>query len=424
MQLDNQIFDLIQEEKERQQNGLELIASENFVSDQVMQAQGSILTNKYAEGYPGKRYYGGCEIVDIVEQIAIDRAKELFGAEYVNVQPHSGSQANTAVFAACLQPGDTILGFDLSHGGHLTHGSPVNFSGKLYNPVFYGVDKETGRIDYNHIEAQAKKHQPKLIIAGASAYSRDMDFERFRKIADSVGAILMADISHPAGLIAKGILNDPLPHCHVVTTTTHKTLRGPRGGMILIGKDFDNPFGETLKSGKPKKMSTLINSAVFPGNQGGPLEHVIAAKAIAFGEALTDEFLEYQLQVKENAAAMAAAFVGKGYHIISGGTDNHMMLIDLRNKDISGKDAEIALGKADITVNKNMVPFDDKSPFVTSGIRIGTPAVTTRGLKETDMQQVVDFIDEAIQNHDNDAALAAIGERVEEMMSARRLFVM
>ncbi|MFN0729322.1 serine hydroxymethyltransferase [Polaribacter gochangensis] len=424
MQLDNQIFDLIQEEKERQQNGLELIASENFVSDQVMQAQGSILTNKYAEGYPGKRYYGGCEIVDIVEQIAIDRAKELFGAEYVNVQPHSGSQANTAVFAACLQPGDTILGFDLSHGGHLTHGSPVNFSGKLYNPVFYGVDKETGRIDYNHIEAQAKKHQPKLIIAGASAYSRDMDFERFRKIADSVGAILMADISHPAGLIAKGILNDPLPHCHVVTTTTHKTLRGPRGGMILIGKDFDNPFGETLKSGKPKKMSTLINSAVFPGNQGGPLEHVIAAKAVAFGEALTDEFLEYQLQVKENAAAMAAAFVAKGYHIISGGTDNHMMLIDLRNKNISGKDAEIALGKADITVNKNMVPFDDKSPFVTSGIRVGTPAVTTRGLKAEDMQQVVDFIDEAIQNHDNDAALAAIGERVEEMMSARRLFVM
>jgi len=391
MQLDNQIFDLIQEEKERQQNGLELIASENFVSDQVMQAQGSILTNKYAEGYPGKRYYGGCEIVDIVEQIAIDRAKELFGAEYVNVQPHSGSQANTAVFAACLQPGDTILGFDLSHGGHLTHGSPVNFSGKLYNPVFYGVDKETGRIDYNHIEAQAKKHQPKLIIAGASAYSRDMDFERFRKIADSVGAILMADISHPAGLIAKGILNDPLPHCHVVTTTTHKTLRGPRGGMILIGKDFDNPFGETLKSGKPKKMSTLINSAVFPGNQGGPLEHVIAAKAVAFGEALTDEFLEYQLQVKENAAAMAAAFVAKGYHIISGGTDNHMMLIDLRNKNISGKDAEIALGKADITVNKNMVPFDDKSPFVTSGIRVGTPAVTTRGLKDEHMKKEVDF---------------------------------
>ncbi|AUC84227.1 serine hydroxymethyltransferase [Polaribacter sp. ALD11] len=424
MQLDNQIFDLIQEEKERQLNGLELIASENFVSDQVMQAQGSILTNKYAEGYPGKRYYGGCEIVDIVEQIAIDRAKELFGAEYVNVQPHSGSQANTAVFAACLKPGDTILGFDLSHGGHLTHGSSVNFSGKLYNPTFYGVDKETGIIDYDHVAQQAKEHKPKLIIAGASAYSRDIDFEKFREIADSVGAILMADISHPAGLIAKGILNDPLPHCHIVTTTTHKTLRGPRGGMIMIGKDFDNPFGETLKSGKPKKMSTLINSAVFPGNQGGPLEHVIAAKAIAFGEALTDEFLEYQIQVKENAAAMAKEFVAKGYNIISGGTDNHCMLIDLRNKDISGKDAEIALGKADITVNKNMVPFDDKSPFVTSGIRIGTPAITTRGLKVEDMKAVVDFIDEAIQNAENEEALHEIGERVSEMMSARRLFVM
>jgi glycine hydroxymethyltransferase len=424
MQLDNQIFDLIQEEKERQQNGLELIASENFVSDEVMRAQGSILTNKYAEGYPGKRYYGGCEVVDVIEQIAIDRAKELFGAEYVNVQPHSGSQANTAVFAACLKPGDTILGFDLSHGGHLTHGSPVNFSGKLYNPVFYGVDKETGYIDYNHLEEQANTHKPKLIIAGASAYSRDIDFKKFREIADSVGAILMADISHPAGLIAKGILNDPLPHCHIVTTTTHKTLRGPRGGMIMIGKDFENPFGETLKSGKPKKMSTLINSAVFPGNQGGPLEHVIAAKAVAFGEALTDEFLEYQIQVKENAAAMAKAFVEKGYDIISGGTDNHCMLIDLRNKDISGKDAEIALGKAEITVNKNMVPFDDKSPFVTSGIRVGTAAVTTRGLKASDMQQVVDFIDEAIQNHDNEEALSEIGERVEEMMSSRRLFVM
>ena len=424
MQLDNQIFDLIQEEKERQQNGLELIASENFVSDQVMAAQGSVLTNKYAEGYPGKRYYGGCEVVDVVEQIAIDRAKELFGAEFVNVQPHSGSQANTAVFAACLNPGDTILGFDLSHGGHLTHGSPVNFSGKLYNPVFYGVVKETGIIDYNHLKQQATTHKPKLIIAGASAYSRDIDFKKFREVADSVGAILMADISHPAGLIAKGILNDPLPHCHIVTTTTHKTLRGPRGGMIMIGKDFENPFGLTLKSGKLKKMSTLINSAVFPGNQGGPLEHVIAAKAIAFGEALTDEFLEYQLQVKENAAAMAAAFVAKGYDIISGGTDNHCMLIDLRNKNISGKDAEIALGKADITVNKNMVPFDDKSPFVTSGIRVGTAAVTTRGLKETDMQAIVDFMDEAIQNHENDKALASIGERVEEMMSSRRLFVM
>jgi len=424
MQLDNQIFDLIQEEKERQLNGLELIASENFVSDDVMRAQGSILTNKYAEGYPGKRYYGGCEVVDVIEQIAIDRAKELFGAEYVNVQPHSGSQANTAVFFACLKPGDTILGFDLSHGGHLTHGSPVNFSGKLYTPVFYGVDKVTGRIDYDHLEKQAQENKPKLIIAGASAYSRDIDYKKFREIADSVGAILMADISHPAGLIAKGILNDPLPHCHIVTTTTHKTLRGPRGGMIMIGKDFENPFGLKLKSGKLKKMSTLINSSVFPGNQGGPLEHVIAAKAIAFGEALTDEFLEYQLQVKENAAAMAKEFVAKGYDIISGGTDNHCILIDLRNKDISGKDAEIALGKADITVNKNMVPFDDKSPFVTSGIRIGTSAITTRGLEENDMKAVVNFIDEAIQNAQNEEVLHEIGERVSEMMGARRLFVM
>ena len=424
MQKDNLIFDLIEEEKERQLNGLELIASENFVSDQVMKAQGSVLTNKYAEGYPGKRYYGGCEIVDIVEQIAIDRAKELFGAEYVNVQPHSGSQANTAVFSVCLKPGDKILGFDLSHGGHLTHGSPVNFSGKLYKTSFYGVEKESGVLDYDKIQATATKEQPKLIIAGASAYSRDIDFERFREIADSVGAILLADISHPSGMIAKGILNDPLPHCHIVTTTTHKTLRGPRGGMIMIGKDFDNPFGETLKSGKLKKMSSLLQSAVFPGNQGGPLEHVIAAKAIAFGEALTDEFLEYQIQVKENAAAMAKVFVDKGYDLISGGTDNHMMLIDLRNKNISGKDAEIALGKADITVNKNMVPFDDKSPFVTSGIRVGTPAITTRGLKESDMEAVVGFIDEAIQNADNDEALHEIGERVSNMMSHRRLFVM
>ena len=424
MQLDNQIFDLIQEEKERQLNGLELIASENFASDQVMLAQGSVLTNKYAEGYPGKRYYGGCEVVDIVEQIAIDRAKELFGAEYANVQPHSGSQANTAVFFACLKPGDTILGFDLAHGGHLTHGSPVNFSGRLYNPTFYGVEKETGVLNYDKIQEIATKEQPKLIIAGASAYSRDIDFERFRVIADSVGAILLADISHPAGMIAKGILNDPLPHCHVVTSTTHKTLRGPRGGIILMGKDFDNPFGETLKSGKLKKMSTLLNFAVFPGNQGGPLEHVIAAKAVAFGEALTDEFLEYQIQVKENAAAMAKEFVAKGYHIISGGTDNHCMLIDLRNKNISGKDAEIALGKAEITVNKNMVPFDDKSPFITSGIRVGTPAITTRGLKVEHMKAVVEFIDEAITNADNDEALHEISERVADMMSSRRLFVM
>jgi glycine hydroxymethyltransferase len=424
MQKDHQIFDLIRDEKERQLNGLELIASENFVSEQVMEAQGSILTNKYAEGYPGKRYYGGCEIVDVVEQIAIDRAKELFGAEYVNVQPHSGSQANTAVFAACLKPGDTILGFDLAHGGHLTHGSPVNFSGKLYNPVFYGVNKETGLIDYDQLNEQAQKHKPKMIIAGASAYSRDMDFKRFREVADSVGAILLADISHPSGLIAKGILNDPLPHCHIVTTTTHKTLRGPRGGMIMIGKDFENPFGLKLKSGKLKKMSTLLNGAVFPGNQGGPLEHVIAAKAVAFGEALTDEFLEYQIQVRANAQAMAEAFVKRGYDIISGGTDNHMMLIDLRNKNITGKDAEIALGKAEITVNKNMVPFDTESPFVTSGIRVGTPAITTRGLVEEDMEAVVSLIDEAIQNAENEEKLHAIGEKVYDLMHQRRLFVM
>ena len=418
MQRDQIIFDLIQDEKKRQTSGLELIASENFVSEQVMEAQGSILTNKYAEGYPNKRYYGGCEVVDIIEQIAIDRAKELFGAEYVNVQPHSGSQANTAVYAACLKPGDTILGFDLSHGGHLTHGSPVNFSGKLYNPVFYGVDKATGRIDYSHLEKQAKEHKPKLIIAGASAYSRDMDFAKFREIADEVGAILMADISHPAGLIAKGILNDPIPHCHIVTTTTHKTLRGPRGGMIMIGKDFENPFGLKLKSGKLKMMSTLINSAVFPGNQGGPLEHVIAAKAVAFGEALTDNFLHYQIQVKKNASAMAEAFVSKGYEIISGGTDNHCMLIDLRNKDISGKDAENALVKADIT----MVPFDDKSPFVTSGIRIGSAAVTTRGLKENDMATIVNLIDEVIMNSENEEIIETVAEKVNELMSGRALF--
>lgn len=422
MQRDAQIFDLIQEEKERQLHGIELIASENFVSDQVMEAAGSVLTNKYAEGYPGKRYYGGCEVVDVVEQIAIDRAKTLFGASWANVQPHSGSQANTAVFAACLKPGDTILGFDLSHGGHLTHGSPVNFSGKLYNPVFYGVHKDTGRIDYEHVAAVADKEKPKLIIAGASAYSRDIDFEKFREIADNVGALLMADISHPAGLIAKGILNDPLPHCHIVTTTTHKTLRGPRGGMIMIGEDFENPFGIALKSGKLRNMSSLLDSAVFPGNQGGPLEHIIAAKAIAFGEALTDDFMHYTLQVKKNAAAMAKALVDRDYHIISGGTDNHMMLIDLRNKDISGKDAEQALVKAEITVNKNMVPFDDKSPFVTSGIRIGTPAITTRGLKETDMESVVDLIDEVIKNHDNETVLEAIGAKVNAMMSGRPLF--
>src|SRR5690606_21557716 len=378
MQRDQQIFELIDAEKERQLHGLELIASENFVSEQVMEAAGSVLTNKYAEGYPGKRYYGGCEVVDVVESIAIDRAKELFGAAYANVQPHSGSQANTAVFAACLKPGDKILGFDLSHGGHLTHGSPVNFSGKLYNPVFYGVEKETGRLNYDNILEVAKKEQPKLIIAGASAYSRDIDFKKFREIADQVGAILFADISHPAGLIAKGVLSDPIPHCHIVTTTTRKTLRGPRVGLILIGKDFENPVGIRLKNGSLRMMSSLLDSAVFPGNQGGPLEHIIAAKAIAFGETLSEDFLHYIVQVKKNAAAMAKAFVEKGYNIISDGTDNHMMLIDLRNKDISGKDAEAALGKANITVNKNMVPFDDKSPFVTSGIRIGVSAVTTR----------------------------------------------
>jgi len=422
MQRDTEIFELIDAEKERQLNGLELIASENFVSDQVMEAAGSVLTNKYAEGYPQKRYYGGCQIVDIVEQLAIDRAKELYGAEYANVQPHSGSQANTAVFHACLQPGDKILGFDLSHGGHLTHGSPVNFSGKLYEPHFYGVEKETGVLNYDTIQEIATKVQPKMIIAGASAYSRDIDFKRFRKIADSVNALLLADISHPSGMIAKGILNDPLPHCHVVTTTTHKTLRGPRGGMILMGKDFDNPFGLKLKNGNLKKMSALLNGGVFPGNQGGPLEHIIAAKAIAFSEALTDDFLHYQIQVKKNAAAMAKEFVAKGYHLISGGTDNHMMLIDLRNKNITGKDAEAALEKAEITVNKNMVPFDDKSPFVTSGIRIGTPAVTTRGLKEEDMKTVVEFIDTVIQDFQNEDTLQVVSEKVHDFMSHRPLF--
>ena len=422
MQRDTEIFELIDAEKERQLNGLELIASENFVSDQVMEAAGSVLTNKYAEGYPQKRYYGGCQIVDIVEQLAIDRAKELYGAEYANVQPHSGSQANTAVFHACLQPGDKILGFDLSHGGHLTHGSPVNFSGKLYEPHFYGVEKETGVLNYDTIQEIATKVQPKMIIAGASAYSRDIDFKRFRKIADSVNALLLADISHPSGMIAKGILNDPLPHCHVVTTTTHKTLRGPRGGMILMGKDFDNPFGLKLKNGNLKKMSALLNGGVFPGNQGGPLEHIIAAKAIAFSEALTDDFLHYQIQVKKNAAAMAKEFVAKGYHLISGGTDNHMMLIDLRNKNITGKDAEAALEKAEITVNKNMVPFDDKSPFVTSGIRIGTPAVTTRGLKEEDMKTVVEFIDTVIQDFQNEDTLQVVAEKVHDFMNHRSLF--
>jgi glycine hydroxymethyltransferase len=422
MQRDQIIFDLIQDEKERQLEGLELIASENFVSEQVMEAQGSVLTNKYAEGYPGKRYYGGCEVVDVVEQIAIDRAKELFGAAYANVQPHSGSQANAAVYLAVLKPGDKILGFDLSHGGHLTHGSPVNFSGKTYQASFYGVDAESGVLNYDKIQEVATQEQPQIIIAGASSYSRDIDFKRFREIADSVGAYLLADISHPAGMIAKGLLNDPIPHCHFVTTTTHKTLRGPRGGMILMGQDFENKMGITLKNGSLRKMSGLLNAAVFPGMQGGPLEHVIAAKAIAFGEALSDEFLHYQIRVKKNAAALAAAFVAKDYKLISGGTDNHCMLIDLRNKNLSGKDAEQALVKADITVNKNMVPFDDKSPFVTSGIRIGAAAVTTRGLNEADMETVVALIDEVIQNFEDAAVLASVSEKVNDLMHGRALF--
>ena len=422
MQRDTIIFDLIKEEEARQLNGIELIASENFTSPSVMEATGSILTNKYAEGYPGKRYYGGCEVVDKIEQLAIDRAKELFGAAYANVQPHSGSQANTAVFHAFIKPGDKILGFDLSHGGHLTHGSPVNFSGLLYEAHFYGVQEETGRLDYDNILAIAKEVQPKMIIAGASAYSRDIDFAKFRAIADEVGAFLLADISHPSGMIATGILSNPMPHCHAVTTTTHKTLRGPRGGLILMGQDFDNPFGITLKNGTVRKMSHLLDMAVFPGNQGGPLEHVIAAKAIAFGECLQPLFKDYMHRVKKNAAAMAAAFVSRGYKLISEGTDNHMMLIDLRNKNITGKDAELALVKAEITTNKNMVPFDDKSPFVTSGIRVGTAAITTRGLEEADMETIVDLIDRVMQAPEDEAALKAIGKEVHQLMAGRNLF--
>ena len=422
MQKDKEIFRLIDAEKKRQIEGIELIASENFTSDQVMAATGSILTNKYAEGYPGKRYYGGCQVVDEIESLAISRAMDLFGACWANVQPHSGSQANSAVFFACLNPGDTILGFDLSHGGHLTHGSSVNFSGRLYNPVFYGVDKSSGMLDYEEISKIAKRENPKMIIAGASAYSRDIDFKKFREIADSVGALLLADISHPSGLIAKGILNDPIPHCHIVTTTTHKTLRGPRGGLILMGNDFDNPFGKKLKNGSLKKMSSLLDSAIFPGNQGGPLEHVIAAKAIAFEEALSENFLHYILQVKKNANVMSEEFIKRGYDIISGGTDNHMMLIDLRNKDITGKDAEAVLGLAEITVNKNMVPFDDKSPFVTSGIRVGTAAITTRGLLENDMKIIVDFIDKAIINRSDKDVLTNISRNVSSFMKSRPLF--
>ena len=417
------IFDLIKKEEQRQLSGIELIASENFTSPDVMSACGSVLTNKYAEGYPGKRYYGGCEVVDEIENIAIEKAKVLFGAEYANVQPHSGSQANAAVFHAFLQPGDKLLGFDLAHGGHLTHGSSVNFSGTFYKTSFYGVEKETGLLNYDKINDVAKKEQPNMIIAGASAYSRDMDFKKFREIADSVGAFLLADISHPSGLIAKGLLNSPIPHCHVVTTTTHKTLRGPRGGLILIGKDFENPFGKKFKSGKLKMMSNLVDLAVFPGNQGGPLEHIIGAKGIAFGEALQDSFLNYINQVKINADSMSKELVKRGYNIISNGTDNHMMLIDLRNKNITGKDAEKALVLADITANKNMVPFDDKSPFVTSGIRFGTPAITTRGLKEKDMEKIVDLIDSVLINYNDKEMIKKIKNEVNEFMSSRPLFI-
>lgn len=422
MQRDTAVFDIINKELHRQTEGIELIASENFVSPQVMEAMGSCMTNKYAEGYPGKRYYGGCEFVDETEQLAIDRVKKLFGAEFANVQPHSGAQANAAVMLACLNPGDTLLGFNLSHGGHLTHGSPVNFSGKLYRPVFYSVEEATGRIDMDKVEAIAKAEKPKLIIAGASAYARDWDYARFRAIADSVGALLMADISHPAGLIATKLLNDPIPHCHIVTTTTHKTLRGPRGGLIMIGKDFPNPWGQTTPKGEVKMMSAVIDSAVFPGTQGGPLEHVIAAKAVAFGEDLSESYVDYCKQIIANAQAMANAFIAKGYKIISDGTDNHLMLIDLRNKNISGKKAENLLGAAHITVNKNMVPFDDKSPFITSGIRIGTPAVTTRGMKENDMVKIVEWIDRLIMSPDDETMIAAVRSEVTAFAKSFPLF--
>jgi len=424
MKRDNQVFRILAKEKKRQLHGLELIASENFVSDQVLKAMGSVMTNKYAEGYPGKRYYGGCQFVDETEQLAIDRAKELFNCEFANVQPHSGAQANMAVFLAFLKPGDKFMGLDLSHGGHLSHGSPVNSSGILYKPFAYGVSQDTGTVDYDKMEETALREMPKIIIAGASAYSRDWDYVRMRSIADKVGALLMADISHPAGLIARGLLNDPLPHCHVVTTTTHKTLRGPRGGMILMGKDFENPWGWATSKGEIKMMSQLINSAVFPGIQGGPLEHVIASKAVAFGEALTDEYFEYILQVKKNATVMAKAFVDKGYHVISGGTDNHLMLIDLRNKfpELTGRLAENTLVRADITVNKNMVPFDSRSPFQTSGLRIGTPAVTTRGLKEKHMTLIVDLIDEVLQKIEDEQTIVSVRQEVNQMMESYPLF--
>ena len=414
---DSQIAALIEREHKRQLEGAELIASENFTSQSVMDAQGSILTNKYAEGLPRKRYYDGCKFIDEVEQLAIDRLCELFGAEWANVQPHSGASANSAVMLACLNPGDKILGFDLSHGGHLTHGSPVNYSGKLYNPVFYGVEEETGRVDMDKVAEIAEREKPQMIICGASAYARDWDYARFREIADSVGAILLADVSHPAGLIAAKLLRDPLPHCHVVTTTTHKTLRGPRGGVIMVGKDFPNPWGKTTMKGVVRSFTSILDSGVFPGMQGGPLEHIIAGKAVAFGEALQPAYKDYCKQIISNAQAMAEAFVDKGYNLISGGTDNHLMLIDLRNKDITGKDAELALGKAEITVNKNMVPFDTRSPFVTSGMRVGTPAVTTRGLVESDMVQLVEWMDEAIRNQNDDAALERIGGAVMEHMN-------
>lgn len=422
MKRDKIIFDLIQKENDRQQHGIELIASENFTSPQVMKAQGSVLTNKYAEGLPGKRYYGGCEVVDEIEQLAIDRAKELFGAEWANVQPHSGAQANAAVMLACLKPGDKILGFDLSHGGHLTHGSPVNFSGKLYQPTFYGVEQETGLIDFDKVIEIAKREKPKMVICGASAYSRDWDYKKLREAADSVGAILLADISHPAGLIARGLLNDPMEYCHIVTTTTHKTLRGPRGGLIMVGKNIDNPFGLKTPKGELRKLGSVLDSGVFPGTQGGPLEHVIAGKAIAFQEALSDEYFEYIMQVKKNANAMANAFVEHGYKIISGGTDNHLMLIDLRSKNLTGKIAEESLIKADITINKNMVPFDTQSPMVTSGMRIGTPAITTRGMAEKDVVKVVELIDEALQKPADDKHLKAVKKKVNRLMTKFPLY--
>ena len=422
MQKDTLIFDLIQKELERQRHGIELIASENFTSLQVMQAMGTVLTNKYAEGYPGRRYYGGCEIVDQVEQEAIDRLKKIFNCEYANVQPHSGAQANASLLLAILQPGDTILGLDLSMGGHLTHGSPVNFSGKLYRPVFYGVKKEDGRVDYDMMEKVALAEKPKVVICGASAYSRDWDYARIRQIADKVGAFVMCDMAHPAGLIAKGLLNSPFDHCHFVTSTTHKTLRGPRGGIILMKKDFDNPFGSKDVKGNIRPMSNLIDMAVFPGTQGGPLEHVIAAKAVSFGEILSDSFTTYAKQVIANAQAMSKVFLEKGYNIVSGGTDNHLLLIDLRNKNISGKKGEIALGKAEITVNKNMVPFDDKSAFITSGIRVGVPAVTTRGMKESHMSTVVDMIDRALMSAEDEAALAKLKGEVNSFMQQFPLY--